>query len=76
MRIAGVGVNEKNPPTEETIIKHALNTAEYRYKKDAIKLIKAEIKASGLYRKITVKAKNTKKISKLNVPKKSGADSI
>ena len=63
MKIAGVSVNIKSLPLEEDIIKHALNTKEYIYKKDAIKLIKAEIKSSGLYKRN--RAKSTKQKTKL-----------
>ena len=60
-RIAGVSIKESNLPTEDVIIKMALNTEAYRYKRDAVKLIKAEIKASGLYKAVKPKSKSTKR---------------
>ena len=60
-RIASVSVNVDNPLSEETLIAKALKTSKYLHKRDALKLIKAEIKASGLYKKVKPKSKSAKR---------------
>lgn len=63
MKIAGVWVNTKVLPTREQIINSALNTEEYRFKRNALELINKEIDDSKLYRKPVKETKSRKKES-------------
>ena len=58
MKIAGVSVNVNNLPSKEDLIKAAINTEKYRFKRNAKVLILKEIKESGVYK--SNKAKSTK----------------
>lgn len=50
MKIAGVSVNLNSLPSQEDLLKIALNTENYRFKRNAEKLILKEIKESGVYK--------------------------
>lgn len=66
-RIAGVSVNINKLPTKEDLIKNALKTKDYIYKRNALELINKEIKESGLYRSNKRKSakpnKNSRRLS-------------
>lgn len=66
-KIAGVSVNLDNLPNKEDLIKNALKTKDYIYKRNALELINKEIKESGLYRsnkrKSTKPTKNNRRLS-------------
>lgn len=61
MKIAGVSVNTKCLPNKKQLIKSALTSKEYAYKRNALELINIEIDKSELYRKSPKKAKSTAK---------------
>lgn len=66
-RIAGVSVNLDNLPKKEDLIKNALKTKDYIYKRNALELINKEIKESGLYRSdVNKSTKSTKKSRNAN----------
>jgi len=59
MRIAEVSVNIKNLPTKEQLIKQALKSKKYYQKRNALELIEKEIKASGLFKTASKRAKKS-----------------
>ena len=66
-KIAGVSVNINKLPTKEDLIKNALKTKDYIYKRNALELINKEIKESGLYRSdVNKSTKSTKKSRNTN----------
>jgi len=66
-RIAGVSVNIDKLPKKEDLIKNALKTKDYIYKRNALELINKEIKESGLYRSdVNKSTKSTKKSRNAN----------
>ena len=76
MKIAGVSVNINNLPSKEDLIKVAIDTENYRFKRNAKVLILKEIKGSGLYKSnkaksIKPKAKRTSNNRRSNNTKQS-----
>lgn len=51
MKLAGVWVNEKYPPSRKQLIKMALNSLKYHNKRNALELIEKEIDESGLFKR-------------------------